>query len=221
MKEGGQEEMEESHSINEHDIFLLDSFKEFSNIIIEKELSTEGYKQFINNLLEFFKPIKENRTIYDVDKAIEYLEKRIDLKDFKELSSKDIENESKNIREAMDNLIKQNEDKIKQYFDTPVAKEIINYWIINLDNILTDFRDGLEYFLDSKRMLMRRSKRGKDFLLRRFMDFLKAVFLAMFRILEQMILIVRDEQIDIDKEISLLISDVVYLSNMKRKLGED
>lgn len=213
--------MEESHFINEHDIFLLDSFKEFSNIIIEKELSTEGYKQFLNNLLEFFKPIKENRTIYDVDNAMEYLENKIDLKEFKELSRKDIEKESKNIREAMDNLIKQNEDKIKQYFDTPVAKEMINYWIINLDNILTDFRDGLEYFLDSKRMLMRRSRRGKDFLLRKFMDFLKAVFLAMFRILEQMILIVRDEQIDIDKEISLLISDVVYLSNMKRKLGED
>jgi len=213
--------MEESHSINEHNIFLLDSFKEFSNIIIEKELSTEGYKQFINNLLEFFKPIKENRTIYDVDKAMEYLEKRIDLKEFKELSRKDIESESKNIREAMNDLIKQNEDKIKQYFDTPVAKEMINYWIINLDNILTDFRDGLDYFLDSKRMLMRRSRRGKDFLLRKFMDFMKAVFLAMFRILEQMFLIVRDEQIDIDKEISLLISDVVYLSNMKRKLGED
>jgi len=206
------------NSILDNSDFIIDPFRKFSDIIIEKRTSEEIFELVLNELLSYFKDIKEHRSIYDVDEVIKKINKDLYGKDLEVIDKDSIEEETERILDSLENLIEKNSEKIEKTIQNPLMEKMMNYWISNLAIIVEILSESLRAFKIKERWLKRMSDRIKHHLLNKLLDLFKAIFLVLFRIVEQIYMIYNGQEFDPDDEINFLIEDVVYLENIHRKV---
>ncbi|MFX1392648.1 MAG: hypothetical protein ACFFAH_03655 [Promethearchaeota archaeon] len=191
-----------------------------TNIKVGRHISDSDFGDLIILLSEYFKKIKEHRTIDDVERAIEYLKEKLDLYKYDVLKDEEIEDLINDMKEDVENYFEKNRKNIKYIFRNPIAKKIIPYWISNFDLTIKILVDSLKVLEQKRRriiLLKRQSRQTKEYMENKFENILKAVFLVLFRIIEQIFLIIDNKVFNINQEIDLLIRDVVYLKNIQRK----
>lgn len=200
--------------------FIIEPFKCMTNIKVGRHISDSDFGDLIILLSEYFKKIKEHRTIDDVERAIEYLKEKLDLYKYDVLKDEEIEDLINDMKEDVENYFEKNRKNIKYIFRNPIAKKIIPYWISNFDLTIKILVDSLKVLEQKRRriiLLKRQSRQTKEYMENKFENILKAVFLVLFRIIEQIFLIIDNKVFNINQEIDLLIRDVVYLKNIQRK----
>ena len=190
------------------------------SIQIGRDISNNFEEFILNPLLEFFKNKKEYRTIKDVEEAIEFLAERNDLEQIKQYEEEELREEINNIKDSIDDYLEKNRENIALSFKNPKTKIMMTYWITNFDLAMTILFEALNLVTKQKRkviVLQRQSKYTKQYIGIRLFNILKAVFLVLFRIVEQIFLIINNEDFNPDQEIDYLVGDVVYLKNIQRK----
>lgn len=117
--------------------------------------------------------------------------------------------------------IKKYSDKIEELYINDTTEPLIMHWILSLDeamNLLFEFIEEVE-----KRKIIMRRKYG-DYISKfndTLMIIMKAVFLVLYRIVEQNYFIINEKELDIDEAINLLIEDIVYLDNIEKSIIYD
>jgi len=207
-------------SFPEPNSFIIGPLHAISDILIDSEIDDENFDSvIIKFLIDYFKDIKENRTIDNVSEVLESLYKIYkfpSIRDYKEYQ-KDM-----NIRDfgkKWENFLEENIEEIEELSQDPKTGPFMMSWILNLDEairILLEFLDKC----GSKQKYNKRKHTQKDFE-DNLSIFLKAVFLVFFRIVEQMYQIINEIPYDIEKEKQFLIEDIVYLDNIQKSIIYD
>jgi len=190
-----------------------------TNIKIKREISENIFEPILASLFQYFQEIKEHRTIRDVDNAFNEIKDKIDLNDLKSLNDDDIEEQIEEVKTYADDLYIKNRENIELTFKNPKAKNFITYWISNLDLTLNILHDSIKILKKQKKrqiFIQRQSKRAREYFLFKLENIVKAVFLVVFRIVEQIYMIIENKNFDVEQEIDYLIEDVVYLKNIQR-----
>ncbi|MHA1659059.1 MAG: hypothetical protein ACTSUT_08065 [Promethearchaeota archaeon] len=198
--------------------FFLKPFHQISNIVLEKQDLKEGFEEIIKILNEYFRKVKEHRTIEDVDIVLELIRKNSKL--FQEMSSneRNMQEEVEDMREELKHFIEDNSEGIEDTFYNSEAGPFVLSWILTFDEttqILFNFMDAWKSKIRSRRRINNTTIKNNLLML------FKAVFLVLFRIIEQIYMIIGEEPYDLEKEKRYLIEDVVYLDNIQRSILYD
>lgn len=198
--------------------FFLKPFHQISNVVLEKQNLKEGFEEVVKILVDYFRNVKEDRTIEDVDNVLELIRKESRL--FQEMSSneRNIQEEVEDMREELEYFIENNSEGIEDTFYNSEAGPFILSWILTFDEttqILFDFMDAWKSRIRSRRRISNATIKNNLLML------FKAVFLVLFRIIEQIYMIVEKEPYDVEKEKRYLIEDVVYLDNIQKSILYD
>jgi len=200
--------------------FIVEPFKQMIILQMGRDVSNNFNELILNPLMEYFGKRKEYRTINDVDKAIEYLIKINNYKNIKTLDEEELKEELDEIKDSINNYLEKNRENIDRSFSDSKAKIMISYWITNFDSTMNILFDSLDLVTKQKRKIIalkRQSKYTKEYIGLKLMNIIKAVFLVLFRIVEQIHLIINNIDFDAREEIDYLIEDLVYLKNIQRK----
>lgn len=187
---------------------------------IDGIVSNNFFESFMTPLVEYFKDKKEYRTLRDVDNAFKFLVEKGYFKSTKSLDAEELKEEFDIVKESVEGYLENNSDKITATFKNLKARGLMTYWITNFDmamNVLFASMDAIKNQRRAVILWQRQTTVTKNLLGERFLNITKAIFLVLFRIVEQIILISKDEPLDIDKEIEYLVNDLVYLKNIQRK----
>ena len=196
-------------------VFIIEPLRQMTYISLEKEFSKRLFKDVLDDLFQYFSEIKEERTIYDVESAFAYIEKKY-RGHWEDLTIEEADKIVKTIEKSTKNFIKKNKEKINLISDNKKTKKIAPYWIYNFDIAIKILLETIK--MDRRRsfQLRRKSKYAMKTFSKNFEIIMQAVFLVLFRITEQIFMIINEQEFDLDKEIDLLIRDTVYLKNIKR-----
>lgn len=200
--------------------FVIEPLHSISDIIIKKRIPDGIFQDILDSLFEYFSQFKEQRTVNDVDNAIEFVEKKLSLNDLDSIKKELIGEESEKVMDSLENFFKKNIEKIERVGKNQIAKKMLTYWISNIDITLNNFAKAIRMYNAKMRRISRISNRVREVLYKKFEELLKALFLVFFRILEQINMIDKNEVFDVETEINLLISDVVYFENIQRAINE-
>jgi len=209
-------------SINliDYTCFIIEPFKNLVNIEVGRRVNDKDFINITKIILEYFEKHKDFRTLKDIDYAIEYLKEKVNLVKYEELKEDKIDEIIEEIKTSIDNYFEKNRNKITLAFKNPKAKRIIPYWISNFDLTIKILFDSLDISKNQKKKIIalkRQSKQTKDYIAKKLEDIFKAIFLVLLRIVEQIFLIIDNKEFDLNREINLLIRDIVYLKNVQRK----
>ncbi|MBY9007371.1 MAG: hypothetical protein KGD63_11505 [Candidatus Lokiarchaeota archaeon] len=195
-------------------------FHKITDLVLERYTTDNIFQEMLNFLFLYFKTIKRHRTINDVDKVFEYLDEFLESYHLEDIGRKEIEAESEKLKEDIDCFIKNNFERIEQTLNDAKSSILANIWISNIRTTFTVFAESLKAFKRKIRRLSRRSKRARDTIEDRLSDLHKAIFLVLFRIVEQIYMIANNDPFIPENEIEFLIEDIVYLENIARTISD-
>ena len=203
----------------EEDIFLVEPFRQISELVIEKETDDTFVMEAFEILYNYFNDKKEYRTISDVDRVMKSINDVITKKfpDFDFSSEEKKEEQSQMFIDSFKNFVEKNEENINRTYEEKRFEPFLSHWIMNLNTSLEIFDETFELFIAKKHKILRSSSRAVEKLFDRVFDLVKAIFLVFFRIAEQIYMISNDIDLDVEKEIDYLLDDIVYLENIQRQ----
>lgn len=205
----------------EESSFLIKPFQEISEIVIEKEASEKIFGEIFMILYDFFSDKKEFRTILDVDKIMKKINDWIARKypeyDFFEDEKK--EEYSRIFLDTFSHFINRNQAEINEVFKDEKYQPFLSNWIMNLETSIEAFSESFDLFIAKKNIIIRKSTRAVDGLISHLFDFIKALFLVLYRIVEQIYMISENITFSQEDEIDYLINDIVYLENIQRQIN--
>ncbi|MGQ4874600.1 MAG: hypothetical protein ACP6IY_11080 [Promethearchaeia archaeon] len=194
--------------------FIIKPLHELTDIVNEKKIPSNYFEEILEKLYSYFKNNKEHRTIYNVDEAFEELEPDIRKMEYEIIQEK--EKACERVIEDLKNFTEKYNKEIKDLLNNAKTGFLVNYWIFAIQDSIKIISDFLNKFNRKSRKIDRKSKIIKIYLLDQLTDIFKGFFLVLFRIFEQIHMIVKGEDFIPDKEIDYLIEDLVYLKNLYR-----
>lgn len=204
------------------DFFLVKPFSQISELVIESKTKPNVIEIILQELYDFFRDKKEFRTISDVDRVLKRLDPLIQEEGYKleSLTEEEREEQSREIIEAFGGFLDENQENIEKTSLNPNFEPFLSHWILNLDTSMKIFSETFEMFEIKKRRLQRFSKRGLQKLFDRLMDLMKALFLVLYRITEQVFILVKKLPYNLENELDYLLNDIVYLENIQRYVNK-
>ncbi|KKK41719.1 hypothetical protein LCGC14_1391440 [marine sediment metagenome] len=200
------------------DFFLIKPFSQISNLVIERKTKPNIVEVILQELYNFFLDKKEYRTISDVDQVLKILEPIFQEVGYnlESLTDEEKEERSRDIIQEFENFIDMHQEEIEKSCLNPDFEPFLSDWILNLDTSMKIFSETFELFEIKKRRMERFSKRGIKKLFERLMDLMKALFLVLYRITEQIFILLKKLPYTLDDELDYLLNDVIYLENIQR-----
>ena len=211
--------MMEDGYFSEESMFLVEPFNRISELVIEKKTAREFLKTFFDTLYTNFSDNKEYRSISDVDRVMklvnETLVKQYPDREF--LKEEQKEEYTQLFIDTFKNFLDEKDEEIDQMFGKGQFEPFLSHWIMNLDTSLEIIDESFNLFIIKKRKILRSSSRAIERLFDHLFDLIKALFLVLFRIAEQIYMISNGIDFDLEKEIDYLLNDIVYLENIQRQ----
>lgn len=200
------------------DFFLVKPFSQISELVIESKTKPNLIEIILQGLYDFFQDKKEFRTISDVDRVLKLLDPIIQEEGYKleSFTEEEKEEQSREIIETFGGFIDENQEDIEKTSLNPDFEPFLSHWILNLDTSMKIFSETFEMFEIKKRRMERFSKRGLQKLFDRLMDLMKALFLVLYRITEQIFILIKKLPYTLEDELDYLLNDIVYLENIQR-----
>lgn len=200
------------------DFFLVKPFSQISELVIESKTKPDLIETMLQELYAFFRDKKEFRTISDVDRVLKRLEPIIQEEGYKleSFTEEEKEEQSREIIEGFGGFLDENQEDIEKAYLNPNFEPFLSDWILNLDTSMKIFSETFEMFEIKKRRMERFSKRGLQKLFDRLMDLMKALFLVLYRITEQVFMLIKKLPYTLENELDYLLNDIVYLENIQR-----
>ncbi len=201
------------------DFFLIKPFSQISKLVIESKTKPKNIIEVIlRELYTFFQDKKKYRTISDVDRVLKRLELIIQEEGYKleSLTEEEKEEQSRDIIQDFENFLDEHQEEIEKSFLNPDFEPFLSHWILNLDTSMKIFSETFKMFEIKKRRMERFSKRGIQSLFERLMDLMKALFLVLYRITEQIFILTRNLPCTLEDELDYLLNDIIYLENIQR-----
>lgn len=200
------------------DFFLIKPFSQISELVIESKTKPNIIEVILRELYAFFQDKKQYRTISDVDRVLKQLEPIIQGEGYKfgSFTEEEKEKQSRDIIQDFDNFLDTNQEEIEKSYLNPDFEPFLSHWILNLDTSMKIFSETFEMFEIKKRRMERFSKRGIQKLFERLMDLMKALFLVLYRITEQIFILTKKLPYTLEDELDYLLNDIVYLENIQR-----
>lgn len=200
------------------DFFLVKPFSQISELVIESKTKPNLIEIILQELYDFFQDKKEFRTISDVDRVLKRLDPIIQEEGYKleSLTEEEKEVQSREIIKGFGGFLDENQEDIEKISLNPNFEPFLSHWILNLDTSMKIFSETFEMFEIKKRRMERFSKRGLQKLFDRLMDLMKALFLVLYRITEQVFILVKKLPYTLEEELDYLLNDIVYLENIQR-----
>lgn len=193
--------------------FFISPLKRVTSLVVEKEAESI-FIELISYIFEYFKDIKRHRSIKDVEDVFETLENSPILEFLEEIEEKDFEEENSKLNQELDNLLEIHKDNLIEAVQDERLEEISYYWIFAIESVTKQLKLATKEFKRQLRFIEHKANRAIRRTMNKLEDILKGVFLVLFRITEQIYMISNDDPIEIEKEISYLLEDVVYLENL-------
>jgi hypothetical protein len=196
-------------------------FYQISEIVIEKETTENIFNDVFLMLYHFFSDKREFRTVEDVDKIMKKINDFITRKypEFKFFNDEEREEQIRIYLESFSHFIDQNEGKINNIFKDEQYHPFLSNWIMNLETSLEAFSESFELFISKKNKIIRSSSRAVDGLFNHLFNLIKAIFLVLYRIVEQIYMISEKISYSHEDEIDYLLNDIVYLENIQRQIN--
>lgn len=200
------------------DFFLVKPFSQISELVIESKTKPNLIEIILQELYDFFRDKKEFRTISDVDRVLKLLDPIIQEGGYKleSFTEEEKEEQSREIIKGFGDFLDENQEDIEKTYLNPNFEPFLSHWILNLDTSMKIFSETFELFEIKKRRMERFSKRGLQKLFDRLMDLMKALFLVLYRITEQVFILVKKLPYTLEDELDYLLNDIVYLENIQR-----
>ena len=200
------------------DFYLIKPFSQISELVIDSKTKPNFIEVILGELYTFFLDKKEYRTISDVDRVLKRLEPIFQEEGYKlkSFTEEEKEEQSRDIIRDFENFLDMYEEEIEESYLNPEFEPFISHWILNLDTSMKIFSETFEMFEIKKRRLERFSKRGFQKLFERLMDLMKALFLVLYRITEQIFILTKKLPYTLEDELDYLLNDIVYLENIQR-----
>ena len=200
------------------DFFLVKPFSQISELVIESKTKPNLIEIILQGLYDFFQDKKEFRTISDVDRVLKLLDPIIQKEGYKleSFTEEEKEEQSREIINGFGDFIDENQEIIEKTSLKPDFEPFLSHWILNLDTSMKIFSETFEMFEIKKRRMERFSKRGLQKLFDRLMDLMKALFLVLYRITEQVFILIKKLPYTLEDELDYLLNDIVYLENIQR-----
>ena len=200
------------------DFFLVKPFSQISELVIESKTQPNLIEIILQELYAFFQDKKEFRTISDVDRVLKRLEPIIQEEGYKHesLTEEEKEEQSRDLIRDFDSFLDVYQEEIEETYLKPDFEPFLSHWILNLDTSMKIFSETFNMFEIKKRRMERFSKRGFQKLFDRLMDLMKALFLVLYRITEQVFILIKKLPYTLEDELDYLLNDIVYLENIQR-----
>jgi len=200
------------------DFFLVKPFSQISELVIESKTKPNLIEIILQELYNFFQDKKEFRTISDVDRVLKLLDPMIQKEGYKleSFTEEEKEEQSREIINGFGDFIDENQEDIEKSSLNPNFEPFLSHWILNLDTSMKIFSETFEMFEIKKRRMERFSKRGLQKLFDRLMDLMKALFLVLYRITEQIFILIKKLPYTLEDELDYLLNDIIYLENIQR-----
>lgn len=205
----------------EEDVFLVEPFRQISELVIEKETDDTFVMKSFEILYNYFNDKKEYRTLSDVERVMKSINDVVTKKfpEFDFFSGEKKEEQSKIFIDSFKNFIEENEENINRAHEKKRFEPFLSHWIMNLNTSLEIFDESFELFIAKKHKILRSSSRAVEKLFDSVFDLVKAIFLVFFRIAEQIYMISNDVDFVVEEEIDYLLDDIVYLENIQRHIN--
>lgn len=200
------------------DFYLIKPFSQISELVIDSKTKPNFIEVILGELYTFFQDKKEYRTISDVDRVLKRLEPIFQEEGYKleAFTEEEKEEQSRDIIRDFENFLDVYQEEIEETYLNSEFEPFISHWILNLDTSMKIFSETFEMFEIKKRRLERFSKRGFQKLFERLMDLMKALFLVLYRITEQIFILFKKLPYTLEDELDYLLNDIVYLENIQR-----
>ncbi|MHA1337816.1 MAG: hypothetical protein ACTSPW_19085, partial [Promethearchaeota archaeon] len=154
-----------------------------------------------------------------IEKVREYLIER----GVEDITEEEFKKEFDSLKEFLKDFHKKNIDKADKLLINEHFAYFINAWYFCMNRIFTILSETTRALKNKKKRLLKekRAFRKTERILEKYLeDLFKAIFLVLFRIVEQIFMISQEESIVFEKEIDYLFEDLVYLENISRKVND-
>ena len=209
----------ENDLLKENSYFIIPFRKSF-DLVLQKKTTDNLFQKILQILLNYFKNIKQHRTIQDVNDAIEKVKELLEAMNIKDLTEEEFQEEMKSFKQYLENFLENNLIKIENALINAKFGYLVRAWIYALNELFITFNNVFRMYKRKIRRLHRSSGRIHKTLDQKMENFFKAAFLVLFRIIEQIFLITKGDHFVPEDEIDLLLEDVVYLDNVYRSLSD-
>lgn len=196
--------------------FIKNPLEDIITFGLKKELSPEFFEVIFQELIDYFKNVKRYRTIDHAKEILMDIKEKYDH-NLESLLEKDPQDFLQEIEKSSTNFIEKNKEHINNLARNEKTKEIFSYWIFNYDIIIKSLKNAIKKEIKRQIMYRRNSRFRMSRINTNLESVCYAIFLPLFRIMEQIQMIINGEEMDIDEEIECLIEDVVYMKNVIRK----
>ncbi len=185
------------------------------SLSLERSIPPYTFENIFIFIFNYFQEIEENRTVDHVSDLFSKIKDKYSS-ELDTLSEGDLDSLQTTIMVNINNFIDKNNSKINELAKNPKTEKILPYWIYNLSITIDLLSKALERDFRYISHLKRVSKRFNKAKGEQFENIIFAAFLVFYRILEQNYLLMETHHFDLDRQIDLLIDDVVYLKNIYR-----
>lgn len=192
-------------------------FRKMISLGTNRKIPRNLFNSIFFDLFEYFAENKTERSVEDVKFIFKSLTKKY-RREIKILTDSDKEELREEMEKQGENFIEKHKEQINTLEDNSYIREMTPYWIYNFGLALSILSETLDKerrvsFHEGRRSLTSTRERGTL-----FERIIYASFLVLYRILEQNYLLMTNQEFDKDKEIDLLIKDVVQLKNITRMI---
>jgi len=200
------------------DFFLIKPFSQISELVIESKTKPNVIEIILQELYTFFEDKKEFRSISDVDRVLRHIEPIIKEAGYKleAFTEEEKEEQSRELIQSLDSFIDVHQKEIEESHLNSDFEPFMSHWILNLYTSMKIFSETFGMFETKKRRMERLSKISFQNLFDRLMDLMKAVFLVLYRITEQIFILTKKLPYTLEDELDYLLNDIVYLENIQR-----